>query len=324
MPGIVVVTYNSADVIDGCLDACLRVPSASIVVVDNASSDGTVDRVRRRLGVELIANKTNRGFAAAVNQGFAALEDEQAILILNPDCAPLVGIADLEGAVLSEEVGAATGRLIGLDGEEQHGFNVRSLPSSTTLAFEVLGLNRIWPGNPVNRRYRTAAPDRPGHVEQPAAAFLMVRRAAWAALGGFDESFFPIWFEDVDFCKRLHDTGLKIVFLPGSTARHEGGHSASKLPWGARQLFWYGSLLRYASKHMSAGPRYVVGLSVILACFPRTVAGMLQFGVAEPVSVYSKVVRLAGQFLRKGERGSSTSGKNQPVKEQFEQSKQSR
>ena len=321
MPGIVVVAYNSADVIDGCLDACSRVPSASIVVVDNASSDGTVDHIRRRSGVKLIANKTNRGFAGAVNQGFAALENEQAILVLNPDCAPVTGVAELERAVLSEDVGAASGRLLGLDGKEQQGFNVRSLPSSATLAFEVLGLNRLWPGNPVNRRYRTAAPDRPGRVEQPAAAFLMVRRSAWAALGGFDESFFPIWFEDVDFCKRLHDAGLAIVFFPECTARHEGGHSASKLPWGPRQLFWYGSLLRYASKHMSAGPRCVVGLSVILACFPRAIAGMLQFGIAEPVSVYSKVVRLAGQCLRKGERGSGIPGKSRPVKEQFEQSR---
>jgi GT2 family glycosyltransferase len=323
MPGIVIVTYNSADVIDECLDACRLVPGASIVVVDNASQDGTADRVRRRSDAELIANSTNRGFAGAVNQGFAALRDEHAILILNPDCAPASGIAELERAALADGVGAATGRLVGPDGKDQHGFNVRSFPTAATLAFEVLGLNRIWPANPVNRRYRRKAPNGPAPVEQPAAAFLMVRRSSWAALGGFDESFFPIWFEDVDFCKRLHDAGLKIVFLPEATARHRGGHSASKLPWAARQLFWYGSLLRYATKHMSAGPRCVVGLAVILGCFPRTIAGMLQHGVTEPVSVYSKVVRLAGQCLRKGERGSVTP-EGQPGKEQFEQSKQSR
>ena len=184
MPGIVVVAYNSADVIDGCLDACSRVPSASIVVVDNASSDGTVDHSGTG-AVKLIANKTNRGICGAVNQGFAALENEQAILILNPDCAPVTGVAELERAVLSEDVGAASGRLLGLDGKEQQGFNVRSLPSSATLAFEVLGLNRLWPGNPVNRRYRTAAPDRPGRVEQPAAAFLMVRRSVMGGAGWF-------------------------------------------------------------------------------------------------------------------------------------------
>ena len=87
----------------------------------------------------------------------------------------------------------------------------------------MLGLNRIWPGNPVNRRYRTASPNRLVDVEQPAGAFLMVRRSAWSALGGFDENFFPIWFEDVDFCKRLHDAGLKIVFLPGCGRPPSGG-----------------------------------------------------------------------------------------------------
>ena len=75
MPGIVVVTYNSADVIDACLDACENIPLAHIVVVDNASSDGTADRVRRRRGVQLIANATNRGFAGAVNRAFAALKN---------------------------------------------------------------------------------------------------------------------------------------------------------------------------------------------------------------------------------------------------------
>src|SRR5215217_3030905 len=120
MPGIVVVTFNSADVIDGCLDACLRVKDGSIVVVDNASYDGTADRVRRRAGVQLIANTQNLGFAGAVNQGFAALTQE-AVLVLNPDAIPLRGIDLLEKTVLSNGVAAAAGRLIGPDGKDQHG-----------------------------------------------------------------------------------------------------------------------------------------------------------------------------------------------------------
>ena len=70
--GIIIVTYNSASVIGPCLDAAVAT-GAEIVVVDNASSDGTA-RVAARPGVRLIANATNRGFAAAVNQGFSALK----------------------------------------------------------------------------------------------------------------------------------------------------------------------------------------------------------------------------------------------------------
>src|SRR4051794_24128605 len=288
MPGIVVVTYNSADVIESCLDACERISSATVVVVDNASSDDTADRVRMRLGVQLIANPTNRGFAAAVNQGFAVLHD-RAVLILNPDAIPLGGIDALEQAVLEERVGAATGRLLGENGRVQNGFNIRSLPTAGTLVFEVLGWNRIWPGNPVNRRFRHGTPAAGDDIAQPAGAFLMVCRSAWTALGGFDENFFPIWFEDVDFCKRLKDAGYRILYVPQASARHQGGHSASNLPWRDRQLFWYASLLRYASKNLSANSRRAVGLAVMLACFPRMIFGMLQFGVSEPMSVFSRV-----------------------------------
>jgi N-acetylglucosaminyl-diphospho-decaprenol L-rhamnosyltransferase len=296
MPGIVVVTYNSADVIEACLDACRRF-SAAVVVVDNASIDGTANRVRRIPDVTLIANETNRGFGAAVNQGIAVL-DTEAVLILNPDAVPVQGMDALERCALREEVGAATGRLIGADGRDQEGFNIRAFPTAWTLAFEALGLNRIWPGNPVNRRYRRPTPSLESEVDQPAGAFLMIRRAAWEELGGFDEGFFPIWFEDVDFCKRLKDRGYRILYTPKALARHQGGHSAKRLPWKERQLFWYGSLLRYASKHLSIASRRAVALAVILACLPRMFGGMVQIGISESVSVYSRVVWLAGQCLR--------------------------
>jgi N-acetylglucosaminyl-diphospho-decaprenol L-rhamnosyltransferase len=298
MPGIVIVTYNSADVIGECVEACRGIASASIVVVDNASEDGTVDAIPRSSNVRIIANQRNLGFAAAVNQGFVALSDSEAILVLNPDATPVSDIDQLEAAAMDPGVGAATGRLLDSNGFDQHGFNVRGLPTAWTLAFEVLGINRLLPGNPVNRRYRRHGPESGGDIEQPAGAFLMVRRAAWAHVGGFDESFFPIWFEDVDFCKRLLDNGYRIRYVPEATARHQGGHSASSLSWRDRQLFWYGSLLKYASKQLSATSRRVVVLAVMLACFPRMVAGMLQFGISESVSVYSRVVWLAGRRLR--------------------------
>src|SRR5271165_2351861 len=93
--GIVIVTYNSASVIGACLDAALPT-AAALVVVDNASSDATVPEAARR-GVRLIANSTNRGFAAAVNQGIAVL-DSPYILLLNPDAVLLTGLEPLRAA----------------------------------------------------------------------------------------------------------------------------------------------------------------------------------------------------------------------------------
>src|SRR5205807_2640796 len=103
----------------------------------------------------------------------------------------------------------------------------------------------------VNRHYRylDADLDVPATVEQPAGAFLLFRRSVWTQLGGFDEQFRPLWFEDVDFCKRARDLGFEAHYVPQVTAHHLGGHSISKLDWALRTVYWYASLLRYASKH---------------------------------------------------------------------------
>jgi hypothetical protein len=196
--GAIVVTYNSEAEIGPCLDAALR-HTERVVVVDNASSDGTLGEVRKRPGVSLISNAENRGFAAAANQGMKAL-DVPFLLLLNPDAALETGVEPLAEACGQTGVGASAGKLVDVEGRPQSGFSVRRLPTPAALAFEVLGLNRIWRRNPVNRRYRCLDLDldTPADVEQPAGAFLMIRRDVWQELGGFDEQFHPVWFEDVD------------------------------------------------------------------------------------------------------------------------------
>lgn len=308
MVGIVIVTYNSQEVIGDCLDACLRCGGVRVVVVDNNSKDDTLDQVRRRPGVRLVANRNNRGFAGACNQGIALL-DTRLVLLLNPDAVLVSGFKSLAEAVGQAGFAAAGGRLTNADGTTQAGFNVRGFPTAWTLSFEALGLNSLWPGNPVNRRYRPGVSDLEQtdldhtDVDQPAGAFLMIRKAAWEAIGGFDEGFHPVWFEDVDFCLRLRRQGFRIAYVPSAVARHRGGHSADKLTFAARQLYWYGSLLRYAAKHFSASSSRVVSLSVAVACIPRAIAGVLLHRTLTPISVYSKVMRLAARSLFAGQPG---------------------
>ena len=93
--GIVIVTYNSRAEIGACLDAVIA-SGADVVVVDNASSDGTIEEVRGR-GVRLLANSANRGFAAAVNQGFGALATPF-VLLLNPDAQIRGGLESMAAA----------------------------------------------------------------------------------------------------------------------------------------------------------------------------------------------------------------------------------
>ena len=112
--------------------------------------------------------------------------------------------------------GAVGGRLVDTDGRPQVGFNVRSFPTPAALACEVLLLNRVWPSNPVNRRYRRLNwdPERPQDVDQPAGAFLMVRREVLENVGLLDEDFAPIWFEDVDLCLRIRLGRLPYLLCP--------------------------------------------------------------------------------------------------------------
>src|SRR5436190_21299362 len=131
--GIVIVTYNSAAEIGPCLDAALDT-GAEVVVVDNASDDSTIAQAAHR-GVRLIANSTNRGFAAAVNQGFAVLETVY-VLLLNPDAVVLTGLETLREACDLPRSAGAGGRLIDAAGLPQVGFMVRSLPTPATFILE--------------------------------------------------------------------------------------------------------------------------------------------------------------------------------------------
>jgi GT2 family glycosyltransferase len=262
-------------------------PAATVFVIDNASSDRTLEEVRARAGVRVIANEENRGFAAAVNQGVRAASLEKAapkhLLMLNPDTRLLTTLDDLENA--SREYGLASGKLLNKTGSPQQGFTIRRFPTPLTMWFELCGFNRLWPSNPVNRRYRYLDRDldQAGPVEQPAGAFLMFRRDVWERLGGLDEKFYPVWFEDVDFCRRATEAGFRIEYIPQAAAEHLGGHSVGEIPEGCRVLYWCASLLRYASKHFGSSAYRGVCLAVALTSVPRAVAGMIRTGSISPI-----------------------------------------
>ena len=254
---VVIVTHNSAAEVGPCLNSLREWMAqgtglvAEVAVVDNASGDGTCEAVEEQAPcAKLIRNEVNRGFAAGVNQGVRATVSPL-VLLLNPDAALEGGLGDLARAFDSAEVGLAGGKLVDRAGEWQRGFNVRAFPTPATLASEVLLCNRILPRNVLNRRYRMLDfdPQREQDVDQPAGAFLMFRREVWEKLGGLDEAFQPLWFEDVDFCLRVRQAGHRIRYIPGAVARHAGAHSVRSVSVQFRQLAWYGSFLRFSGKH---------------------------------------------------------------------------
>ena len=272
-------------------------PSLTAVVVDNASSDDTVQRVRGRANVRLITNPDNRGFAAAVNQGAREADEAEFLLLLNPDACLATPLDELIAA--ARRHGLAAGKLVGEDGRAQKGFTLRRFPTPAALVFELLGLNRMWPANPVNRYYRCLDRDldQPGPVEQPAGAFLMARRDVWERLGGLDERFHPVWFEDVDFCRRAADSGYLIEYVPSVSARHAGAHSVARVPLQYRAMYWCDSLLKYAVKHFRPLAYRGVCAAVIVSAVPRMVVGMIQERSLAPVATYFKIVMLAARRL---------------------------
>lgn len=300
--GIIIVTYNSASEIGPCLDAALTT-GAEIVVVDNASTDATCEEVRRR-NVRLLANRENKGFAAAANQGFTVLQS-QYVLLLNPDAVIASGLEGLCAASDLPKSAGAGGRLVDRKGEMQIGFSVRSLPTPAALIMEALVLNRVWPGNPINRGYRCLDRDYSvrAEVEQPAGAFLMIRSAVWQELGGLDEGFFPVWFEDVDFCCRIRDRGYCLYYEPLAVAIHTGGHSVSHLRVEMRSFYWYRSLLRYSAKHFRPAAFRAVCLAVVTGSIFRSIAESAWKCSLRPLVAYARVVRLASCGLLFGSLG---------------------
>jgi N-acetylglucosaminyl-diphospho-decaprenol L-rhamnosyltransferase len=293
---IVVVTYNSGAEIGGCLDSIRGIDGVEVVVVDNSSADRTCAEVAAR-GVPLIANPTNAGFAAAVNQGVRATSAPY-VLLLNPDACLVHGLEALVARCEGAGAGAAGGMLVGSDGLPQTGFMARNLPSATTLIFETLGINSLWPGNPVNWHYRCKGldPMTLALVDQPAGAFLMFPRSVWARVGGFDERFRPLWFEDVDFCARVRGEGLRVYYEPQAVAKHAGSHSIESLSLENREKYWYGNLLEYAAKHYRPLGVRAICVAVVLGSILRAVRGFRHGGV-QALAVYGSVGRLAARRL---------------------------
>jgi GT2 family glycosyltransferase len=295
---IVIVTHNSASAIGDCLDALKPLEGVEILVVDNASQDGTTAEVSAR-GIRLIANQSNAGFAGAVNQGVKATI-APLVLLLNPDAILMHGIEALEAEFHDPNAGAAGGMLLGPTGSPQAGFMVRNLPTPTALIFEILAINRLWPRNRANWHYRCLGldPVNPAFVEQPAGALLMFPRRVWEQLNGFDESFWPVWFEDVDFCARIKQARLTVRYNPLTAAKHTGAHSVRSLPLEIRERYWYGSLLKYAAKHYPPLTYRLVCGAVALGAAVRAVGGWPRNGL-KAVIVYGAVCRLAlGHMVR--------------------------
>jgi GT2 family glycosyltransferase len=297
---VLIVTYNSARCIAACLESLRKfAPGAEVIVVDNASMDGTVDIVRRFAEVKLVASPDNLGFAGGVNR--AARESSgDSLLILNPDTICRTLVQPLEDLLNEDATSVAVApQLVDAHGKFQRGFAIRRLPTRTALIFELLLINRLFPQNPVNHRYRCLDFDAESvtEVEQPAGACLLVRRRSFDECGGMDERFFPLWFEDVDLCLRLRKQSGRIVYDPRVVMMHQGGHSLESVTFHEKQVYWYRNLLYYEIKHHGRRTGTLIRAALLVGIGLRVIAELIAavLNRKTPVAIRAERVRGYGR-----------------------------
>ncbi len=262
---IIIVSYNVRDLLLACLasiEAWLSVTdfSVEVIVIDNASTDGSADSVRRRFpGTRVIELSQNLGFAAANNRG-AEVASGRAIVFLNPDTTV---VGDAFGAMLrflddNPTVGVVGPKILYPDGRIQS--TRRRFPTRRTGFVESTIIQQYWRDNAILRRYYVSdrSDEETQEVDWLVGACLFTRREVLQSAGLFDERFF-MYSEEIEWCHRVRGAGWKIIFLPAATiVHHEGGSSKLDLP--VRQInFDTSKVMLYETLHGKTSARALRG-----------------------------------------------------------------
>ncbi len=242
--GIIIVNYNTRDYLRNCLTSIFDSRgnfSYAVCVVDNASSDGSIDMVRAEFPqARLIASPVNGGFSYAnnlglCNYGFGRKADPAQLtcskgshsppryaLLLNPDTVlPTLGLAMmLEFLDERPEVGVAGPKLVLEDGSLDPACR-RSFPTPQVALYRMVGLSKLFPRHPHFGRYNLTYldPDQVAKVDSVVGAFMLVRREAIQQAGLLDEEFF-MYGEDLDWAYRITQAGWKVFYNPAVTVQH--------------------------------------------------------------------------------------------------------
>jgi len=279
----VIVCYGRSIVLGRAVAALLADPVVGrVFLVDNGRTEGQPESIQQGFGcrIALAGDGSNVGFGAGVNAG-ARCSNAEFLAIVNPDCVVGHGaIQHLVRTLDADEVATAVGgMLLNEDGSEQEGGR-REVPSLLHAVARRLRLHRV-PGVGGHLDFNHSSRPVPGNsvpVGALSGAFMVVRRARFAAIGGFDERFF-LHFEDLDLCVRLRQNGKHLLFDPQAQAVHLKGESSADVP-----LFvtWHKhrSYVLFRWKHSSgiewaffpfdlAGAAVSLGMSYALAIVER-------------------------------------------------------
>jgi GT2 family glycosyltransferase len=271
-----------------------------LAVVVNDDGPSRKDCVRASWpDATVIENDRNLGFGRAANIGARAVQGT-ILLFLNPDTRPVGNpFAEILTAFDSQPCAVAVApRLLQAEGgRDQQPFQLRRLPRLATDMRELLLLDQMLPWNPWRRRDRYLDENRemPFPVEQAAAAALAVKRSAFEGVGGFDEIFFPAWFEDVDLCQRLRARGT-IVYWPGAQFSHLGGLSSNSMGRSRFLLAYHRNGLRYRRRNYGRFAFSVYRATLAVGMTVRSLASVRLSRRQEHARAYARIARLAVDF----------------------------
>jgi len=304
---IVIVNWNTCDLLEGCLRSVLDNSDGldiEVFVVDNASTDGSAGMVAKEFPeARLIVNTENLGFARANNQAIS-MSAGRAVMLLNPDTVVhpgafgrLLGFLDN-----TPDAGAAAPKLYNPDGSLQ--YSLRRFPGTLTAFTEnpVLRDVPIIRGATERARLASWAHTETAPVDQPMGAALMVRREVIDMVGFLDERY-HMFFEDVDWCYQIKKAGWKIYYVPDVGITHYGGRSAAKrADVGDR---FYESLMMYYRKNFGLW-KVIKARGVMLAVGAVIVA--FSFAMKDGVVIRKAIAHMVRNATVEASSGGRSSG----------------
>jgi len=276
---VCIVNWNTREDLEEAIASVLEPDpglNPEVIVLDNASQDGSVDMVRERFpDVALIEGDRNLGFAKGYNCA-ARRASGRHLMILNPDTVVRPGaLKRLVDFMDSHQDAAAAGpRLLNSDGTIQYSCRRFPRPMAAILRNTVLG--RVVPRNRYTRDYLMVDWDHETvrEVDWVSGAAICIRRQAWDEIGGFDEGFF-MYAEDMDWCLRARKAGRKIYYCPDAVIAHRIGRSSDQRP--IRMVVeFHRSMARFYLKHYAAGWPWAVRALPVLGIWARAALVMAQ------------------------------------------------
>jgi GT2 family glycosyltransferase len=276
---VCIVNWNTREDLGEAIASVLasgREVSLQLVVLDNASQDGSAEMVRERFPeVTLIQSAENLGFARGYNRA-AARSSGRHLLMLNPDTVVHSGALARLVAFLDSEpsAGAAGPRLLNLDGSLQYSCRRFPTPMAALLRNTVLG--RLAPHNHYTRDYLMAdwEHDAVRPVDWISGAAMCIRRQAWEQIGGFDEGYF-MYAEDMDWCWRAREAGWQVYYVPDAVIMHHIGRSSDQRPF-TMVVAFHRSAGRFYRKHYAPKWPWALRTVPILGLWSRAGLVMLQ------------------------------------------------